>query len=71
MTTLKLIRCHRAADSLAFRRAVKAFPDYYTTIPKGPLKGCLRRVHGTNMRSVYKLGRGYVLEFVVCIRVKL
>ena len=34
-----------------------------TKIPRGPLRGCIRAG-----RSVYKIGRGYVMEFRVVIR---
>ena len=68
--TLKLVHCHRGDFAKAWIRTFKRSPEWFERIPRGPLKGCLRRVKGRNVRSVYKLGRGFVLEFVVCIRVR-
>lgn len=60
--TLKLIACHRgdAIGDAVVRRAAGE------RITKGPLRGCVR-----NGRSVFKTGAGYLLEFMVCLRVRL
>lgn len=68
--TLKLITCHRGNAAGALRTAMKAYPDHYRNIRNGPLKGCIRRTVKSNMRSVFKLGRDYVLEFCITIRIK-
>lgn len=59
--TLKYVACHRghAVGDAVVRRAAGE------RIKKGPLKGCVRAG-----RTVFKVGRGYLLEFRVCIRVK-
>lgn len=61
---LRFIACHRgtAAKSLRNMLAIGSEPP----IPRGPLRGCYR--YRPRLRSVYKCGRGYVLEFSVVIR---
>lgn len=66
---LKLVRCHRGPDAGAIRTAMKAYPTHFALIPKGPLKGCVRRDAGSKQLNVFKLGRGFVLEFRPVIRV--
>lgn len=65
---LRLIACHRDRHAGAIRTAIRAYPDHFRKIPRGPLKGCVKRVIGSNLRSVFKLARGHVLEFSVVIR---
>lgn len=68
--TLKLIACHRGNEAGALRTAMKVYPAHYRNIRNGPLKGCMRRIVKPNIRSVFKLGNGYVLEFCITIRIK-
>lgn len=58
---LKFIACHRTG--LAMGEAI-ARRSKGEKITKGPLRGCWRAG-----RSVFKIGRGHVLEFAVVIRV--
>lgn len=59
---LKYVACHRGkAAGATFERRARG-----VRIPRGPLKGCIREG-----RSVFKVTRGCVLEFRVCIRVAL
>jgi hypothetical protein len=65
---LRYVACHRGHDSRARRAAFAAYPKQYTEIKRGPLKGCWRRAVGSDLRAVFKLGQGSVLEFHVVIR---
>lgn len=67
-TLLRYIGVYRGRDAGARRTAIATYPSHYAKIPKGPLKGCYRRVVGSNKRAVFKLGRGFVMEFHVVIR---
>lgn len=67
---LKLVKCHRGSAAGGIRTAMNAYPAHFARIPKGPLKGCVRRDAGSGPRNVYKLGRGFVLEFRPVIRVE-
>ncbi len=68
---LKLYRCHRGANAGAIRASIKAYPARYRKIQSGPLKGCMHREVGENKRSIFKVGKGFVLEFCLTIRVTL
>lgn len=65
---LRLIACHRGRNAGAIRTAMDVYPTHYEKIKKGPLRGCVRRAIGSNLRSVFKLARGHVLEFAIVIR---
>lgn len=57
---LKFIHCHRGA--------MGGSGSGLEMIKQGPLKNCF---HLLNSRSIFKAGRGYVLEFCLVIRVRL
>lgn len=59
---LKFIACHRTG--LAMGEAITR-RSQGQKITKGPLRGCWRAG-----RSIFKIGRGHVLEFAVVIRVE-
>lgn len=65
---LRYIACHRGKENVARRAAIAAHPTHYRQITKGRLKGCWRREVGSNLRAVFKFGRGFALEFHVVIR---
>lgn len=69
--TLKLVKCHRGADALRIAAGIGAISANYKMISSGSLKGCWRRIVGENQRSVYRVHKHWVLEFVICIRVGL
>lgn len=77
--TLKLVRCHRGLADVQLASMIARKDGPFKRITEGPLAGCFRfdraharaRARGGHSRGVFKLGIDYVLEFVVCIRVRL
>lgn len=73
MPTLKLIKCHRRTHARRLKENLFGFNPIpgVRKIGRGALKGCVmvEDKGGPKPFHIYKLGRGFVLEFIAVIRV--
>ena len=72
--TLKLRCCYRGVAHDRLRSVIARKDGTFKRIVQGPLTGCYR-LEGTHARDngprgVFKLGADYVLEFMLCIRIR-
>jgi len=80
--TLKLVRCYRGLANARLGSVIAERDGTFRRIDTGRLKGCFRLDlksaasraiglgEGRLSRSIFKLGKDYVLEFVHVIRVR-
>lgn len=66
---LRFVGCFRGSEAATVREAIKTAPQPVAArIKSGPLKGCWRYQAGARQVDVFRLGRGFVLQFRVVIR---